>query len=180
MTRAYVASTLALLLLTTACNSEEGGDTDANTGGEASTSGSSGDTPTTAASQGMSASTNASSTTAAGETGSDSSGDDEPETPSTGDTGGSYPACLDPLLLIYMDALGPACEGFDVRAYTFQGQQVFVLDSTQCGFFDQVFPVYTEDCTQLCSLYGHAGTTDCNDEAFYDQAVENASWPYPG
>ncbi len=122
-------------------------------------------------------------TTAATETGDPT--DSGSSTTSGGDpdsSGGAlpYPECLEPLLMPTLDGLGPACVEFLVIEYTFQGQPVFVFDSSQCGFFDQFFPVFTEDCALLCNLYGLAGITECNGEEFYDNAVEVDSWPYPG
>ena len=63
--------------------------------------------------------------------------------------------------------------------YDFQDQQVFVFDSSQCGFFDQFFPVFNPNCELLCNLYGLAGITDCEGVSFYDNATELESWPYP-
>lgn len=45
---------------------------------------------------------------------------------------------------------------------------------------DQFFPVYDPNCGELCLLYGLAGNTECQGVEFYDNAVEVASWPFPG
>ena len=115
----------------------------------------------------------------------------EPTTSTDGSTGSaesdtgsgtgsaSYPVCLEPLLAPYHDSLGPACEGFVIIEYTFQGEQMFVFDSSQCGFFDQFFPVFDEGCELRCNLYGLAGNTQCEGVEFYDNATEIDSWPYP-
>ncbi len=135
-------------------------------------------TEATTAAQGDTAATTTSTDTDPETSGSGSTG---PEPSDTGSSTGStpYPACLEPLRAPYHDMLGPACDGFVIIEYDFQAQPVFVFDSSQCGFFDQFFPVYTDNCELLCNLYGLAGNTVCEGVEFFDNAVEGESWPYP-
>lgn len=84
------------------------------------------------------------------------------------------PACLQSRI----DAFGQEIcnSGANVKLFTFQGDDVYVIFPGTCGA-DLSDEVLDEDCNTLGWLGGFAGGTDINGEDFYANAtLESTVW----
>ena len=67
------------------------------------------------------------------------------------------PDCIDELST---ELSSEFCDGADLNTFDFNGRLVYCFFYGACE--DAKAVIYEEDCTELCTLYGLSGNTECD------------------